>query len=209
MEGLRIELADQKTIEKGTEVLLEAFLNEGFTSFIFDFKKEKTKRYLYRAFLLRGKLNLEAGEQIFLAKKEGEIAGILFLKRNRKVPLGRLLKIIFPDLFKVFPLIGKIRFGNLIPGLKSLKTREKLEEPYLTLEAVGVGREFQGMGIGKMLLQKTHSIAEEDPEIKGIYLFTADKKNREIYQHFGYQVIEEKKEKGITAYHMFRKNQKS
>ncbi len=208
MDGMKIELADQNTIEKGTEVLLGAFLNEGFTSFIFDFSKKNTKKYLFRAFLLKSRLNLEAGEKIFLAKKNGEIAGIVLLKRNRKVPRRKLLKIIFPDIFKILPLLGKFRFGNVIPGLKSLKFTEKIEEPFLTLEAVSVGREFQGMGMGKRLLNKIHEIAEKDPEIKGVYLFTADKKNKEIYENFGYELIEEATQKGITAYHMFRKNWK-
>ncbi len=206
MEGLIIEQANKENIGEGTEVLLEAFLEEGFTSFIFDFSRKNTKKYLYRAFLLRSRLNLEAGERIFLAKTDGKIAGVLFLKKNGKVPPGRLLKIILPGIFRVLPLLGKLRFGNIIPGLKSLKTSREIEEPYLTLEAVGVGKDYQGMGIGKLLLNKAHNIAEADPEIKGIYLFTADLKNKNIYERFGYETIEEVKNRGITAYHMFRKN---
>ncbi len=204
MNELKVEKADFKDLEKGTGVLFEAFLNEGFTSFIFDFSKKNTKKYLFRAFLLRTKLNYFAGEQILLAKKNGKIAGICFLKRNLKIPRGLFLRTIFPDFFLILPLLFKFRFGNLIPGLKSLKLTVNIEEPYLTLEAIGVGKDYQGQGIGKILLNKTHEMAEGDPAIKGVYLFTADKKNKDIYEHFGYDIVEEKKEKGITAYHMFR-----
>jgi len=203
MAEAELLFAQPQDAEEGSAVLMEAFLDEGFTRHIFDFSRKNTERYLYRAFLLRTRIHLEAGSKVILIRSAGQVAGILLLKKNETLPPGRMLRLILPQLLGILPLISKIRFGNIISGLKSLKLSGEIPAPYLTLEAVGVSSKFQGQGLGKKLLQKVQDLAREDPEVKGVYLFTADKKNKQIYERYGYRVLEERREKGITAYHMF------
>ncbi|MDE5414296.1 GNAT family N-acetyltransferase [Alkalihalobacterium chitinilyticum] len=72
------------------------------------------------------------------------------------------------------------------------------------LEAIAVHPDYQGYGIGKALMEKVHQISESDA--MGTYLFTADKKNQQIYEYLGYKTVEECPSKVLTVYHMFRNN---
>ena len=92
---------------------------------------------------------------------------------------------------------------------KLFQLSKTIKKPYYTLEAVGVRSDYQGKGIGKLLLNKLHEINEIDPKASGIYLITGDKKNQSIYEHLGYETVEVKQGKGITVYHMFRKKRQS
>lgn len=74
------------------------------------------------------------------------------------------------------------------------------------MEVVGVGADYQGKGVGKLLLNKLHEILEKDSKASGIYLVTGDKKNQSIYEHLGYETVEVQQGKGITVYHMLRRN---
>ncbi len=203
MARIQLEYGAWKDAAEGTAVLMEAFSREGFTRFVFDLSRKKTPKYLYRAFLLRTRMHLAAGERVLLARVGREVAGILLLKEGKTLPRGRMLRLVLPELLRLLPLLGKFRYRNIIPALRSLRLSGEIPAPYLTLEAVGVSSKFQGQGLGKKLLQKVQDIAREDPEVKGVYLFTADKKNKLIYERYGYQVLEERREKGITTYHMF------
>jgi GNAT superfamily N-acetyltransferase len=140
-----------------------------------------------------------------VAKQNDRLVGCAILK-NREISVFEKVRVNFPKmLFYFIPFLMSMKFKNAktISGL--LKLKIKLEKPYFKFEVIGVHNEFQGMGIGKLLLNRIDEILKQQKDLKGIYLFTADKRNKEIYEHNGYQVIETNKADGISVYHMFKK----
>ena len=63
--------------------------------------------------------------------------------------------------------------------------------PHLHLNMIGVRRSVKGAGVGRVLLDKTREIAEENPAWEGVSLTTENPRNVDLYQHFGYRVVGE------------------
>ncbi len=57
-----------------------------------------------------------------------------------------------------------------------------------------------------MLLDEVHRFVERDPNILGAYLYTGDSRNRVMYEHAGYRLLETRRAGELTVYHMFRTN---
>ena len=87
-------------------------------------------------------------------------------------------------------------------------TREpdNLPPDHDVLEAFAVRPKQQGKGIGKKLIQQAHRFLLENSRSPGIYLMTGEEKNRQIYESFGYSLIEKRDTKGFTSFHMYREN---
>lgn len=58
----------------------------------------------------------------------------------------------------------------------------------------------QGQGIGKRFIAEIHR--RYSKQYDGIYLYTADHPTKEIYEHFGGELIELTSSKGLDVYHM-------
>ncbi len=112
--------------------------------------------------------------------------------------------IIFPEVLSLLPLTTKIRWRRFLEASKTLKRPENLPYPLYYLDAVGVCPKNQGQGVGRLLLEKAHAICDRDEVSKGVYLFTAQRKNVEIYQHLGYQILAQRGSPSLEVSHMFR-----
>ncbi|WP_027339243.1 GNAT family N-acetyltransferase [Halonatronum saccharophilum] len=206
MEDIKIIKADESALEEVAKLITDAFEQEGISRYIHEFSKEGVKEVYYRGGLLKLRLALEVGEDILLAIKDDTIVGVAILKRGLKSSLAQKVKILFPEAIKFFfSIIIKINLKKSFSIIKHVIPPKSLKKPYYTLEVIGVDPNYQGQGIGRKLLDEIHQITESNPEVSGVYLF-ADKKNKLIYEHFGYKVIKEGKGKDISIYHMFREN---
>lgn len=85
-------------------------------------------------------------------------------------------------------------------------TRKKyIDPPYWHFGPFGVDPEFQGKGYGSKLLRPM--LARIDEDDLPIYLETNKEKNVQLYQHFGFEIAEEKTipQTEITNWGMIRK----
>ena len=201
MNEIKIMYLQENLIEEATKLLVDTFQQETFTSHVYNFSKKNTKNLFYRASLLKAKLYLKAGHDIVVALKGDCIVGIAIMKNDSKLPFKQTAKILFPTVVSLIPLITKIHFRRVLSIAKAMKHTQTIKKTYITLEALAVDANYQGQGIAKMLLNRVHEISEN--EYSGVYLFTADKRNQQIYEHFGYNTIEECKGGELTVYHMF------
>jgi GNAT superfamily N-acetyltransferase len=85
------------------------------------------------------------------------------------------------------------RFEEAIPGLgdrmasyEKIAAMGKPPAPHYHLGAIGVGRDFHGLGIGRQLLKSFCEVSADDPLSRGVYLETATAANLGFYARAGF-----------------------
>lgn len=74
------------------------------------------------------------------------------------------------------------------------------------LNMIGVRRSRAGSGLGRLLLEAVHEIAQLDRSSAGVSLSTEVRGNVDLYRHFGYEVTGEATvREGLMTWGMFRK----
>lgn len=82
-----------------------------------------------------------------------------------------------------------------------------VDTPQLHLNMIGVRKEHQSKGIGKLLLNHAHQLTLEDGEATGISLSTEVPQNVSLYEHFGYEITGSADVGGaFTTWNFFRPN---
>lgn len=192
-------------IRKASIVTARAFLNEGFTSRLFNLSDKRSISLFTDAFELKMQVYAEAGQPVFAAVKNEEVLGAAVLKRPDFSPaVGATLRIIMPDLLRLLPLLRRFHFRLGLRARKALAIPSTLPKPYYSLEAIGVNPKYQGNGVGRLLLEHVQRVCKADKNSEGTYLVTADRKNSSIYEHFGYRTVTTKDAFPLEVFHMFR-----
>lgn len=62
-------------------------------------------------------------------------------------------------------------------------------EPNIHVNMLGVPPRFQGRGLGRLLLERVHTLSREHPDSRGISLTTESAANVPFYQHLGYRLL--------------------
>ncbi|GMA08581.1 hypothetical protein GCM10025886_17320 [Tetragenococcus halophilus subsp. flandriensis] len=187
-------------LEQAMQLFVETFKTETITALTYNFTKQSTTKLFYEASLLNAKVYLAQGNDIIIAKIDKEIVGVASIKKEGKISFIHLLKIIFPEAFKLLPLLSKIRYKNATALAKSMRLSKPIQEKSITLSTIAVSANYRGKGIGKQFLNEIHQYYKKD--FAAVYLYTADKKNKEIYSRAGYKLIEHKQMKKYDMYHM-------
>ncbi|MEQ9264443.1 MAG: GNAT family N-acetyltransferase, partial [Balneolaceae bacterium] len=82
-----------------------------------------------------------------------------------------------------------------------------VDTPQLHLNMIGVRKECQSKGIGKLLLNHAHQLTFEDEEATGISLSTEVPQNVSLYEYFGYEITGSADVGGaFTTWNFFRPN---
>ena len=81
----------------------------------------------------------------------------------------------------------------------------EVPNPHIHLNMIGVSREAQGSGLGRVLMDHIHGMSFRDPLSKGVTLTTEDPSNVPLYEHFGYRVVGHAKvPPGLETWGFFR-----
>ncbi|MCC3144006.1 GNAT family N-acetyltransferase [Halanaerobium sp. Z-7514] len=207
MYNIKIFNAGKDDLKEVFAVFSNAFVNEGISSYIFDFSKKKSKKVFSRLNMIIGELYLAEGNQILAAKSENKIVGSAILAKDYELSDAELFKhILSKDIALLASVLCRLNFIRAYKVHKASKKPDKLPDKFMTLDMLAVDPAYQNQSIGTQLLNKVHKIAEESGEYKGVYLITGEKENEELYQYFGYKTIEVKKASKLNIYHMFREN---
>ena len=204
---VRIVPANAEHLPQAVRVLAEAFMTEGFTRHMFDLSTERKRERLWRAQIRFAMDKQAAGQPILLAVQGDEPVGIAILKMPVEtkvhVPWHKRLGNTLPYIPTLLGLAGQIRWRRALALLGAVKTPEAVSEGYYTLEGLAVAPTHQGQGIGRRLLEAVHQFVEQDPAAQGVYLYTADERNRAIYERSGYRIIASNEGAStLTVYHM-------
>jgi len=193
------------TLDQTVKMFLDAFKKEAFTRALLDLSQRQNYDRYCQAVKYKLSLYREAGHHVFLARDEGSIIGTIILRSPHvSASFGLKLRLIAPYLPAIAGLMPK--FMKAAHLASAAKPPENLPKKYYALEGLAVHPDYQGKGVGRLLLEKADQICCEDNSASGIYLLTGDERNKEIYKHFSYQVLETRPAHSFTAYHMFKKS---
>ncbi len=206
---IKIENISPGRIDEAVDLMLTAFKDEALTSSWLNLSDPNLKNAYKAGIRIIYKIHLDSGDPIYTATEEGRIVGFAALstpysKKSVLKVAGLLFKSL-PRLLRLFPPV--IKSARAL--FAAIKPPKSLPKNYCTLEAVAVDPPFQGKGIGTQLLKHVHDQHFGINTISGIYLVTGDEKNVNIYERFGYEVVDKRQTKRVTAFHMFKKNPQS
>ncbi len=195
-------------VARAAWVAAEAFQGEAFTNWLFDLSRERVRAQLARTFARTVARKWEAGDSLLVAVAGDEIVGAALVHvpgQPARSPRWRRALGSVPHLGRTLSLARWIRWRRILSTLKAMQPPPDLRKPHATLVGLAVAPVHQGTGIARLLLDSAHARVEVEADLEGIYLFTGDARNRDIYTRFGYRLVREaSRGAGFTVYHMFR-----
>jgi len=203
MKRAEVKLLQEKDLDRAVNVFLDAFKEEAFTMALLDLSNRKDRSLYFRAVKYKLSLYLETGHQVYGAFENNQING-MFIFKNPHVqpPLKLQLQRLFPNLFVFARLMPRfLRAAHLATATQPPGNLP--DKPY-TLEGLAVHPAHQGKGIGRLLLEKADRVCFADSSASGIYLYTGDEKNKELYLRSNFRILERRPASTFTAYHMFK-----
>ena len=182
------------------KLYVDTFQTESITSYNFNFEHPKTANQYLRAVQLMAKALIVKGDDILVANFEDSVVGVAVMNIQTKGAFSEMIKVLFPDVLNLYPLLTKINYRNLITSAKAMNLSTPLNGNYVTLQIIAISPNYQGQGFGKQFIQELHARYANDYD--GIYLYTADETNKDIYEYFGYELLERTSNKDLEVYHL-------
>jgi len=202
-DTIRVEAATSDQLDELIAVFLSAFKDEATTASWIDLASEKLKRTYGTLVRIKLKLYLEAGNPIFIAIDNNAIVGLLILKlHNVKTSKIKAVQLIIPKLPRLINLLPHFIKAIRMGMADATRAPGNLPPNHDVLEAIAVHPDHQGKKIGRKLLDHAHDYLHNNSS-PGVYLMTGEEKNRQIYEHFGYTLMEERDTQGFKSYHMY------
>lgn len=167
---LGIRLANHTDLEAATKVLASAFADYAWTRWVLP-----TDRYQERLEEIQGLYLTYAFENGIVVVDDQVRAVAAFLPPNAPAPSDALQQ-----------RIAELH-GSRLEALISLDLPQTPEKSW-TLETVGVGPAFQGLGLGTAVL--SHALAHIDAQDAGVALETSDGRNVRLYERLGFKTTE-------------------
>jgi ribosomal protein S18 acetylase RimI-like enzyme len=187
--------------EEAAKVIAQAFVEDPLTSFMLPIKATRVKTLL-KFFRVYAEINIKAGRGFGVGEP---LQGVAFWKfpsqESMSISVKSLGKLL-PLLFTMYP-IGYFRARKIIDQIDALHAKHALE-PHFYLDNLGVLAAARGQGLSSKLIRPFMQKADEQKVVA--YTDTVTKTNVPLYEHFGFQCVEESfiKETGITVYAMKR-----
>lgn len=185
-----------------SEALAQAFLSEPLTQVFFPEGEGGRLEKLRALFGWAIRYRLLAGLPAFVAVSESKVLGACTLRlpnQERPHPAADAMW----DEFA--PLIG-LEADARLESYGEIQKRYLPEASHHYLVAIGVLPEYQGQGIGGMLMRKAIEFAESDPTSSGIALDTGSATNVAIYERYGFEQYAEEPFGAATIRFLFRLN---
>jgi ribosomal protein S18 acetylase RimI-like enzyme len=198
---------DRGHIAEAADVMARAFQAEPITSNALDLSTGWSLRVFAQSVELWLETFRRWRQPLLVATLGDRVVGMAIVDapdRRAGFPFRFLLTTILPFL----PLL--VRFVSLLRWRRALRMKGLARPPRdlprrrYTLLSIAVAPERQGQGVGRLLLDEVHRIAESSTWSSGIYLYTGSEKNRSLYERFGYRVVRTQTDSSLVVYHMLR-----
>lgn len=185
--AVKIISAEKNNIDRLAQVLAEAMFQDPMYYYISN-DKELNLRYFTTfwkavlAYTIKFGIVLTTedlkGAVCLLPPYKTDFSFVNLLRTGFKIPLS-VFRFPYPKMKKTMDiLIGLGRYQN-----------QTIPEPHWYLLAIGVKPEDQGKGIGGSLLRELAGVIGKDG--KAVYLETETAKNVQLYQKYGFEVVNE------------------
>lgn len=198
VDNRQLTLSD---VEQTAQVIAQAFAEDPLTSFMLPIKATRVKTLL-KFFRVYAEINIKAGRGFGVGEP---LQGVAFWKfpsqESMSISVKSLGKLL-PLLLTMYP-IGYFRARKIIDKIDAFHAKHA-PEPHFYLDNLGVLAAARGKGLSSKLIRPFLQKADEQKVVA--YTDTVTKTNVPLYEHFGFQCVEESfiKETGITVYAMKR-----
>jgi len=178
-----LTLAD---VEPAAQVIAQAFMDDPLIAFVLPRRKSRLKALL-AFFRVYGEISIRNGRGYGVGEP---LQGVAYWKSpsqgNISLPL-KSLKIFIPLLFTTYP-VGYFRAKPAFRQLDALHAKHAQEQHYY-LDNIGVLAEARTQGLASRLIQPV--LEKVDAEGAAAYTDTFTQANVPVYEHFGFECVEE------------------
>jgi ribosomal protein S18 acetylase RimI-like enzyme len=193
-----LTLAD---VGPAAQVLARAFMDDPLISFMLPFRPTRFQT-LFKFFRAYGEMNIRHKRAYGIGEPLQGVAYWIFPnEKDLSVSIGSMGNLL-PLLFTLYP-IGMFRARRILDQI-NIFYKKYASEPHFYLDNLGVLKEARGKGLSSELIRPFLEMADAQKVIA--YTDTVTPANIPFYQHFGFQLMEEKKVPGtgITVYALRR-----
>lgn len=203
---VQVQTLPAESVSHAAALIVESFREEGFTLNTHNLSTPAQQKRFAVAGELRLLFSQASGQQLLAATQGDILAGVAVVKSPtaKAAPWYKLAGEVVRRAPYLVKLIGDMRWRQGLQIKPAVKPPVALPDVYYTLDILAVSPDYQGQGIGRLLLEHIHAHCDQDEQAAGIYLYTGDERNTHIYRHFGYEVVEAKQGGPLTVWHMFR-----
>ena len=177
---------NKSQIEPAADVLARAFQDDPLFSYFFPSARERMNKspHLFRSLVQRGVLYGE------VYATSPNLEGVVVWLHSDKVDVSPW-RMVRPAALLMVLKMGAGSIRRMMRFAPYAATMHKRHTPFRHwyLQAIGVDPRFQGKGCAGLLLKPM--FARMDTEHLACYLETQNQRNLPIYQHYGFEVVEE------------------
>jgi ribosomal protein S18 acetylase RimI-like enzyme len=178
-----LTLAD---VDLAANVISQAFVDDPLCAFMLPFRRTRIKT-LYKFFRAYSEVSIKNNR----GYGSGEpLQGVAFWQFPEHESLSISLKSIgkfLPLLFTMYP-IGYFRAKAILKQIDALH-QKYADEPHFYLDNIGVLQSSRGQGVSSRLIRPILGMADARNVIA--YTDTVTRSNVALYEHFGFQCVEE------------------
>ncbi len=183
---LTCRLLTLSDVQPAARVLAQAFQDDPLCAFMLPFKQTRVKT-LTKFFRVMGELSIKNNRAYGVGAPLQAVAYWKFPDHTGLSISMRSLPKFFPLLFTLYP-IGLLRAKAVLNQIE-LMHKKYADEPHFYLDNLGVLPSAQGQGLSSKLLRPFLAMADEQKVIA--YTDTVTHANVALYEHFGFQCMEE------------------
>jgi ribosomal protein S18 acetylase RimI-like enzyme len=188
-------------LEPMAQVLAQSFFEDPLVSFTLPNAKTRVKN-VAKFFRALGRLNIRAGCAFGIGEPLQGAAVWNFPNKPEASATPKDLLAFLPVLFSPYP-IG-LRRARAVLNQIDANHKKHAPEPHFYLDNLGVLASARGRGLSSKLIRPFLAMADSQKVIA--YTDTVTKSNVPLYQHFGFELVEENHiaGAGITTYALQR-----
>lgn len=188
-------------LESATQVLAQSFQDDPLVSFILPNPKTRVKT-VAKFFRAVGRLAIRNGSAFGVSEPLEGVAFWNFPDKQNLSATPKDLITFLPLLFSYYP-IGAQKARAVFHQIEE-NHKKYADEPHFYLDNLGVVASARGKGLSSQLIRPFLQMADEQKVIT--YTDTATKANVSLYEHFGFECVEENyiESTGLTVYALRR-----
>lgn len=183
LEHRALTLAD---VEHAAQVISQAFAEDPLVSFMLPFRATRVKT-LAKFFRVYGEISIKNNRAFGVGEP---LQGVAYWKFPGQDSLSISIKALgkfLPLLFTMYP-IGYFRAKAVLNEIEILHNKHA-QEPHFYLDNLGVLPSARGKGLSSCLIRPFLEMADSQKVIA--YTDTVTRANVPLYQHFGFECVEE------------------
>jgi len=201
--GTQLVYLGRERLEEAIEILSLAFERDPLMKFISEKSTSVFKRSLAEFFRFSCEVRFDLEWALLGCIHDSKLVGVACVTEPEEKPWPESLNRTHERLNSV---IGP-EATNRLERFSELTDVYRPDEPHFYLDDIGVHPAYQGMGVGRLLLNEVHALSERHPGSIGVGLDTENENNVALYERFGYSVVVKTELDGMELWSMFRSNQ--